>query len=84
MAKLLSETTYKAEWRGVDKYELETFCRKKSVTGRDFVVLESSETVSLNAVRERVKTAKAVYDRMRAILAALKAAKPKSTKKGRK
>ena len=84
MAKKPSETTYKAKWFDGFIYELQTFRRKKSVKGKEFVELENTELVAINAVEKRTKAAKASYACMRDILAALKAAKPKSTKKGRK
>ena len=84
MAKKPSKETYKAQWLDGLFYELKTYCRKKSVKGKEFVELTNTELVAIDATEKRAKATKAAHEKMRGILAALKAARPKTIKKGRK
>ena len=84
MAKKTPEVWYKAKWDDGDIYALEGFKNQKSVRGVGLVVSLGSDLVSLESALKRLGTTKTAYEQQKSVVKALKEAKPKLTRKGRK
>ena len=80
MPNTVPEVTYKAVYRDGDIYELESFAKKKSVTGKKLTISLEKQLVSLKASEDRLLLAKTVYEGYITIVRVLKKAKKKGPK----
>lgn len=84
MAKKTTEGAYKVKWVDGSIYELETFGKQSSVDGKEFTVSLGTRRVTLEGSQDRLKGLEDAVEEQKAVVKAIKDAKPKAVKKGPK